>query len=1017
MNHPPIDHDVDAHGERRRLTLLFTDLVGSSALSRALEAELYRALLRVLRGLWHEVAARHKGRVVMAQGDGALIVFGLDDSSEDDGRLAVDTALELHQRCSGLRVDGVPARLMPLRLHSGIHAGTLLVGKGDIELGLFDLAGDATNLAARLSELAGPGQILASLAALGPRTQHFRLAEPAPHQLAIDNPALARQLRLVTGLGPLPTALAVATLTAFVGRADTLAVVAEFVKATASQRCIVVQGNAGLGKTRFIEQLRTHAALAGCTVLRGACDNYLGAQPLQPFMQMLASLRDDGNAPFAADDASGAALQALRDLPADGLAERLPPLLLAAAASRRLVLIIDDWQWADDASRKLLQSVLGRSSGGATSGGQGGVCAIVVSRARDDGEAWIAGAEHLALQPFSAAETAAVVQQILPWSGPFLAARIHDYAGGIPLYIEELCHSFSADRTDPLLHAVDRQGPAQGWLATLVVSRLGRLPTQLAALVRAASVVGNQVPLSLLTAALGAAPAADELLALAAADFLHPEPKAGVLRFKHGITRDAVYDSIKLHERTALHERIAAALHDDADLAARDDALELKAYHARGASHWAPAAQLAEQAGDRAMAAFAIDRARAHYLAAMDAVDRLPDRGPAEAARWCLLSNKLGMACIFDVLAMPDSLPIFERALLRSREAADEGVSARAHYWLGYMCFGHGRFRRAAEHCRQALHLANLIADRRLAAQVAATLGQVLGATSQYDEALEHLTRALNAKQGHIRSGSSLAVGSAFTLACRGGALGDRGEFTAAHAAFKEAHTLLGATPHPVANSVLNWTHMVLLWQGRWQEALETAERSAQMAENTRALLPLALARVAGGQARWMGMGELEGFEQMVEAVHWLEQRQVPYFISMCYGWLVEACVELDRLAQARVYAARLSKRAREGEILGRAAGCRGLALAMLRTGDVARAHRYLAGAQACAAQRGSRREQALNQLCEAQMLVRQGDGAASAAAAAEACAQFRALGMGWHAQRAATLGLGVPDALPLGHD
>jgi len=941
----------------------------------------------------------------MAQGDGALIVFGLDGSSEDDGRLAVDVALELHKRCSELRVDGVPARLMPMRLHSGIHAGTLLVGKGDIELGLFDLAGDATNMAARLSELAGPGQILASLAALGPRTHHFRLEEPAPHQLAIGDPALARQLRLVTGLGPLPTALAAGALTAFVGRAEALAVVAEFVQTMASHRCIVIQGNAGLGKTRFIEQLLQHAALADCTVLRGACDNYLGAQPLQPFMQMLASMRDDGGARFAADVPSGAALQALRQLPADGLADRMPPLLASAAAGTRLVLIIDDWQWADDASRKLLQSVLGQSSGGAASGGQGGVSAIVVSRARDDGEGWIAGAQHLTLQPFSAAETAAVVQELLPWSGPFLVARIHDYAGGIPLYIEELCHSFSADRTDPLLHALDRQGPAQGWLATLVVSRLGRLPAQHAALVRAASVVGNKVPLSLLTAALGAAPAADELQALAAADFLHPETRAGVLRFKHGITRDAVYDSIRLRERTALHQRIGTALHDDADLAARDDALELRAYHARGACHWAPAAQLAEQAGDRAMAAFAIDRARAHYLAAMDAVDRLPDRGPTEAARWCLLTNKLGMACIFDVLAMPDALPIFERALLRSREAADEGVTARAHYWLGYMCFGHGRLRRAAEHCREALHIVRVIGDRRLAAQVEATLGQVLGAASQYDEALALLGRALNAKQGHVRSGSSLAVGSAFTLACRGGALGDRGEFTAAHAAFEEAQALIGPTPHPVANSVLNWMHMVLLWQGRWQEALETAERSAQMAENTRALLPLALARVAGGQARWMGLGAVEGFEQMVEAVHWLEQRQVPYFISMCYGWLVEACVELGRLAQARRYAARLFRRARQGEILGRAAGCRGLALAMSRAGNVTRAQHYLASAEACAALRGSRREQALNLLCQAQMLACQGDAAASAAVAAQARTQLHALGMDWHAQHSTTLG------------
>jgi len=130
----------------------------------------------------------------------------------------------------------------------------------------------------------------------------------------------------------------------------------------------------------------------------------------------------------------------------------------------------------------------------------------------------------------------------------------------------------------------------------------------------------------------------------------------------------------------------------------------------------------------------------------------------------------------------------------------------------------------------------------------------------------------------------------------------------------------------------------------------------------------------------------------------------VQFFTSIYYGWLVEACVELGRLAEARHYAARLFNRARAGEILGRAAGCRGLALAMARTGEAARAQHYLARAEACAAQRGSPREQALNLLCQAQMLACQADTGAAAAVAMQAQAKLQALGMDWHAQRAAAL-------------
>ena len=144
-----------AIGERRRLTLLFTDLAGSTVLVRAAEAEHYRELLMAIRRIWHDAAAEHGGRVVLAQGDGALIVFGIPQPGEDDGRRAADAALDIHEQVSHLRPFGVPPALLPLRMHSGIHTGTLLLSDGDIERGVFDLTGDAMNTAAHLSQQAG----------------------------------------------------------------------------------------------------------------------------------------------------------------------------------------------------------------------------------------------------------------------------------------------------------------------------------------------------------------------------------------------------------------------------------------------------------------------------------------------------------------------------------------------------------------------------------------------------------------------------------------------------------------------------------------------------------------------------------------------------------------------------------------------------------------------------------------------------------------------------------------------
>src|SRR6266567_2191400 len=162
-------------GERHRLTVLFSDLVGSTIVGRDTESEHLSELLGQLREIWHRAVAKHGGRVIRTQGDGALAVFGYPQSGEDDGRRAAEAAIDIHRWAGLFRHEGVSPALMPLRMHSGIHAGTLLLMEGDIESGRYDLIGDVVNTAAHLSHHAAPGQILASLDALGPNANFFEL--------------------------------------------------------------------------------------------------------------------------------------------------------------------------------------------------------------------------------------------------------------------------------------------------------------------------------------------------------------------------------------------------------------------------------------------------------------------------------------------------------------------------------------------------------------------------------------------------------------------------------------------------------------------------------------------------------------------------------------------------------------------------------------------------------------------------------------------------------------------------
>ncbi|MBR0705516.1 ATP-binding protein [Bradyrhizobium liaoningense] len=1009
-------------GERHRLTVLFSDLVGSTVLGRDMESEHLSELLSQLREIWHRAVARHEGRIIRTQGDGALAVFGYPRSGEDDGRRAAEAAIDIHQWVEQVRHDGVSPALMPLRMHSGIHAGTLLLTEGDIESGRYDLIGDVVNTAAHLSRYAAPGQILASVDALGPNANFFELGEHLqtvgagsgmpPARVVLGRSTATRRFEATSRRG----------LTPFIGRDEIFSFLTGFLRETqpATQRCAIVVGGPGLGKTRLLEEVLHQFGTDQFRLLRGNCESYVGAEVLQPFLQMLRAclgIRPDASIAEAEETArialqpwaaqlgpraetilglasTGADARGGR-MTVDGVVGDLLGFFTALAARGALVLVIDDWQWSDDASRQLLEALLQLPNGPRI---------ILASRPRDDGTEWISSAPHMPLEPFQGPETDLAVRRWVPQADPFLVARIHAYAGGVPLFIEELCHSVAAN--DPNSFEMRSK---QGWIATLVASRLARLPPDQANVVRAAAVIGNTVPNGLLVAACGSEPDPTTMRALADSDFLFADPAGGVLRFKHGITRDAVYDTIGLHERQALHKRIETTLLSRSEQADREDTLEALAYHARGAGRWESAAHYAERAGDKAMAAFALDRARVQYQVAMEALDRVPDRSREQSLRWCLLTNKLGMVTIFDPLSLTDDVTVFERAVAIACSLGDTVAMVSSYEWLGWMCYAFGRFRAGVTHTRTALELARKLGDHRLIAHIEATLGQILAASCQYDEAIALIDAAISTKQQRSRRHGAISIGSAYALSCKGGVLADRGDFDGAHECFSEAMALVEGSTHPVVNSVRNWISVALVWQGRWQEAERLAVEGARVAENTRSLLLLADCRAASGFARWSATADADGLQQLRNAAQWMEARNFHFYTSVQYSWLVEAAAADGDVDTARRYAAYVLGRAREGERVGEAMACRSLARLAASRREFGRSQRWLQRAEISAGWRGSLRDAALNLALRGELLAGQGQGDAARQTITEAAEKLQALGMHWHAEQASRLVIGTP--------
>ncbi len=1053
-------------GQRRYVTVLFADVSGSSEHAERLEAEAYAALLEQFRRMARQILPHHRGSIARLQGDGLLALFGSLDAQEDDGRRAIEAALDLHAAVATLRV-GEGAAATPLQLHSGIHAGLVLLIPGDIERGRVDVVGEVPNTAARLCSLAAAGEIVVSAETLGPHAHFFHVAPP--RVVAIRGRSQPLSVLRVQGRSAVDQRLHAAArrgVVPFVGRGPLLVALqqrAALARAadSAPQR-VLLCGEPGIGKSRLLQEFRRswldETSHPAALFVQGGCESYLGAEPLQPFRQALRqALGWRSDAPRDVNEATllvglqgllqadaslspqvdslarllaGRRLEATHPQAAELLRAPVVARLLVALARRApLVLVLDDWQWADDASRQALDLLLAAPA-------PLPLFSVLAARSGMGVEDSLPDLPTLRLQPLDEAAAAHAIAGFLPRCDPFLAQEIVRRAGGSPLFIEELCHAAAASGALPAL----QEGSGPAWINSLVASRMGRLPEVQAQALQVAAVLGERFEGAHLQALLDSTDAAALVQTLVNQDFLLPEraaapaaeyvladdaTPAGPLRFKHGLTREAVYATMERGRRRVLHLRVAEALESGAWGGEAADHVQALAHHYDAAGILLPAARFAEAAGDQALGALAPDRARAHYITALRALDGLPGLSPALHRRWCELAQKLGQACVFDPLDVHQGLPLFQRATELARAVGDKNMCARAEYWLGYVSYGAGRPRQAVRHCERALAHAQASGDTRLAAQVQATLGQALASAGRYEAALPLLQQAVASKQQLSRPGSSVAVGSAYALARTAYSLGDLGRFDEAAECFGQAQHLLGEGLHIVGASVRELVCAVHLWQGRWAEAEAAGLAGADIALRCRSHYLLAMGRALAACGRYAAGGGQPALQALREATQWIDARGGAVSTSLNHGWLVQAHSELAMAApmpagvgaaaahgppafghaqEARAAMARLLQRARLQDRHGLAHGARALARMAAGQGQAGRATRWLALAGRAAAGRASAREQAVNALAQAEVALQLDRPVLARAPLDSALAGFERMHMRWHSAQAQAL-------------
>jgi class 3 adenylate cyclase/tetratricopeptide (TPR) repeat protein len=781
--------------ERKLATVLFVDLVDSTSLVSASDPEVVRRRVTRFFDQVSRCIETYGGTVEKFVGDAVMAAFGIPQAHEDDSERAVRAALEI--------LDSVRDLELPARI--GIEAGEVVTGAGDSTFA----TGEAVNLAARLQQVAEPGQILIGPAAHRLTLGRVEVDDIGPVQVrGREDPVW---VWAVTGTGGASKARV--PVTPLVGRDHELELLENtFARATRDRRAhlVTIYGEPGVGKSRLANEYL--ASLEGTTILHGRCLPYGESITYWPLAEMVK-----GAADIADDDPLDVAIEKLRECcPAEAVADLLglaTGVLEAVHGERSqqeiswaarewaqvmsqtqpLILVFEDIHWAEEPLLELIEHMTAWVRDGSL---------MIVCLARpellDVRSNWGGGrvrATAIELEPLSDEDSETLIEA-LGEDGAIseeTRRKLLDKTGGNPLFLEEVMLNVAECGEERA--AVEIPDTVQA----LIASRIDRLAAPSKDVLQRASVIGRSFWGGAIEYLADGESIDEPIEDLLLRDLVVGESRSSLsnetaYRFKHVLIRDVAYASLTKSARAKYHSRFADWLRERAG----DELLEIRAHHLDHAASLlaeldgAPPADLAreaaatlEEAGRRSLAREANQAARHLLLRSVELEPTLTRRYMAAKAAWRLddlpavaremeavreeavrigdknLEGK-ALTGLADMVLMREADPVGARELAeQALSIIDDDPPARfdalriawnSAYWVG-------KLKEAELYVGEQLELACAAGRKDLESIAILTRADMLSAQLELDEATTQLERARDLAE---ESGSIHALGRVF---------------------------------------------------------------------------------------------------------------------------------------------------------------------------------------------------------------------------------------------------------------
>jgi class 3 adenylate cyclase/predicted ATPase len=863
---------AEAVGERRHLTVMFCDLVGSTSISAGLDAEDWRDVVGSYLDAASAAVTEMGGHVAKKLGDGLMALFGYPVAQENDAERAARAALSIQRALAEVNRKNASSWKPALNARIGIEIGPVVVDASG------EIYGDAPNTAARVQALAEPGTVVVTAEVQRQIAGLFVAEDCGSHKLkGVPEPVTLFRLLRASGAG---RRAGQRHLTPLVGREEEMAILMRRWERArrGNGQLVLIIGEPGLGKSRLIEELHLRLTDTPHTWVEWSCSQLLQNTPLHPIAEWgrqrfggpdipaehrLADLENTLALVNLNPTENISLLAPVLDIPLQTeRVSRLAPQelrqrqlaavtawALASARTQPVVLACEDLHWADPTTLDVLRSIAER-------GGQAPLLALITARP-EFRPSWPMRSHHTttSLGPLDPSQVRDMVAELsarhaLPNQ---VVDGVADRTGGVPLFVEEVTR---------LLLERGEQGGVQAIPPTLqqsLMARLDRLgPAREVAQIGA--VIGRGFSYRLLRDMAGTedAPLQAALEKLTDADILLVQglPPDADYRFKHALIQDAAYENLLKSRRQVLHRRVAEVLLDHMPTAGAEP--ELLAHHFTEAGQIEAAIEWWGKAGQRSVERSALVEATEQFTRALAQVMSLPATPKLRREQ-----IKLQVALISPLMqvkgyAAPETKAAVERArlLIDQSEALGEPpddplllFSVLYGFWVAnYVAFNGRKIRELAH---EFLALAEkqeatmpLVVGNRLMGTSLASTGEMMQGRAHLDRAVALYDPAQHRPLG-VRFGQDIRVA---TLSYRAMVLWMLGHPKAALADIEQmlndAREISQAATSMYAS---NHALLVHLMRGNYAEVERLAESQIRLAEEKGAMLWKASAMASKG--------------------------------------------------------------------------------------------------------------------------------------------------------------------------